>query len=155
MNVPTNTNAPFSVLIRTDASPSIGSGHLTRMIALSSACRSAGAEVTFISNEMPATLQKTISETGCHHQKIDLPTGSPEDATYTAEYIGKGSFDWTILDGYKFDDAYQKQVGQPSNRLMIVDDFGHATHQNADLILNQNAYADRSRYSKLESTDVD
>ena len=37
---------------------------------------------------------------------------------------------------------------------MVVDDFGHATHQNADLILNQNAYADGSRYNELKSTDV-
>jgi len=129
-------------------------GHLTRMIALSSACRSSGADVTFISNEMPATLQKTINETGCRHQRIDLPTGSREDRDFTADYISKGSFDWTILDGYLFDDAYQKRVGQPSTRLMVVDDYGHATHQHAHLILNQNAYADRSRYSQLESTDV-
>ena len=154
MNVLTNSNPPFSVLIRADASPFIGSGHLTRMIALSSACRSSGADVTFISNEMPATLQKTINETGCQHQKIDLPTGSREDRDFTADYISKGSFDWTILDGYLFDDAYQKRVGQPSTRLMVVDDYGHATHQHAHLILNQNAYADRSRYSQLESTDV-
>ena len=124
------------------------------MIALSSACRSSGADVTFISNEMPATLQKTISETGCHHQRIDLPTGSTEDSAFTADYVSEGSFDWTILDGYQFDDAYQRRVGQPSTRLMVVDDFGHATHQYANLILNQNAYADRSRYSQLESTDV-
>jgi len=154
MNASTESNTPFSVLIRADASPAVGSGHLTRMIALASQCRSTGADVTFISNEMPATLQKTISETGCHHLKIDLPAGSAEDAAFTAEQIGAGNFDWTVLDGYQFDDAYQKQVGQPSARLMVVDDYGHGTHLNADLILNQNAYADRSRYSQLKSTDV-
>ncbi len=154
MNVATNLNTPFSVLIRTDANPTIGSGHLTRMLALSSACRNSGADVTFISNEMPATLQKSIIETGCQQQRIDIPTGSFEDADFTADYISKGSFDWTILDGYQFDDAYQQRVSQPSSRLMVVDDFGHATHQNADLILNQNAYADRSRYDQLKSTDV-
>jgi len=100
MNVLTNSNTPYSVLIRADASPAIGSGHLTRMIALSSACRSSGADVTFISGEMPATLQKTINETGCHHQRINLPTGSREDRDFTADYISKGSFDWTILDGW-------------------------------------------------------
>jgi len=154
MNVATNLNTPFSVLIRADASPSIGSGHLTRMIALSSACRNSGADVTFISNEMPATLQKTISETGCRHQKISSPTGGVEDATLTAKYARVGNFDWTILDGYQFADDYQQTVRQNSTRLMVVDDFGHATHQHADLILNQNAYADRSRYSQLKSTDV-
>ena len=147
MNVATNLNTPFSVLIRADANPSIGSGHLTRMIALSSACRNAGADVTFISNEMPGTLQKTISESGCHHQRIDTPTGSPEDAEFTANYVSNGNFDWTVIDGYQFDDTYQKRVSKPSSRLMVVDDFGHATHQNADLILNQNAYADGSRYN--------
>ena len=154
MNVATNLNTPFSVLIRADANPSIGSGHLTRMIALSSACRNSGADVTFISNEMPGTLQKTISESGCHHQRIDTPTGSPEDAEFTANYVSNGNFDWTVIDGYQFDDTYQKRVSKPSSRLMVVDDFGHATHQNADLILNQNAYADGSRYNELKSTDV-
>ena len=129
MNVATNLKTPFSVLIRADASPSIGSGHLTRMIALSSACRNSGADVTFISNEMPATLQKTISETGCHLQKIDLPSGSPDDAELTAKYARVGNFDWTILDGYQFDDTYQQVVQQKSSRLMVVDDFGHASHQ--------------------------
>jgi UDP-2,4-diacetamido-2,4,6-trideoxy-beta-L-altropyranose hydrolase len=154
MNVATNLNTPFSVLIRADANPSIGSGHLTRMIALSSACRNSGAHVTFVSNEMPATLQKTINETGCQHQRIDIPTGTPEDADFTANFIQNGNFDWTVLDGYQFDDTYQQRVGQTSSRLMVVDDFGHATHQNANLILNQNAYADRSRYDQLTSTDV-
>ena len=123
MNVLTNSNPPFSVLIRADANPSVGSGHLTRMIALSSACRNAGANVTFISNEMPATLKKTISETGCQHQRIDLPTGSTEDSAFTADYVGQGGFDWTMLDGYQFDDAYQRRVGQRSSRLMVVDDL--------------------------------
>jgi UDP-2,4-diacetamido-2,4,6-trideoxy-beta-L-altropyranose hydrolase len=103
---------------------------------------------------MPATLQKTINETGCHHQRIDLPTGSTEDSAFTADYVSQGCFDWTVLDGYLFDDAYQRRVGQSSTRLMVVDDFGHASHQYADLILNQNAYADRSRYSQLKSTDI-
>ena len=154
MHLSTNPNTPFSVLIRADANPSVGSGHLTRMIALSWACRNSGADVTFISNEMPATLQKTITKTGCHLQKINLPSGNVEDATLTAKYAHDGNFDWTILDGDQFTDDYQQIVKQNSSRLMVVDDFGHATHHHADLILNQNAYADQSRYSELSSTDV-
>ena len=154
MNTSPNSNVPFSVLLRADASPALGSGHVTRMMALSSACRNAGADVTFISKEMPATLQKTIVESGCRFQKIDWPSGSSQDAAFTADQAQAGNFDWTILDGYQFDDEYQSRVSLPSTRLMVVDDYGHATHHNADLILNQNAYADRSRYGQLKSTDI-
>ena len=154
MNAPKKSNAPFSVLVRTDASPTIGSGHLMRMLALSSACRRKGADVTFLSGEMPATLRKKISDTGCQQHQLNFAPGSSEDAAFTADFVGSGNFDWTILDGYHFDDAYQQQIRQQSTRLMVVDDYGHADHHNADLILNQNAYADRSRYSSLKSTDV-
>ena len=37
---------------------------------------------------------------------------------------------------------------------MVIDDFGHGSHYNADLLLNQNAYADASRYHNLPDTRV-
>ncbi len=154
MNTTSDLTSPFSVLIRVDASPSIGCGQVTRMTALASACRRSGAKVNFLSTGMPQTLQRKISDIGCHCQPMSLATGSAEDARLTAELAANGNFDWVVLDGYHFDDSYQEIVGQHSSRLMVVDDLGHASHRCAQLVLNQNAYAHRSRYNQQNSTDI-
>ncbi len=53
---------------------------------------------------------------------------------------------WIVVDGYHFDTAYQRAIKAAGLRLLCVDDYGHADHYVADLVLNQNIYAHAGIY---------
>jgi UDP-2,4-diacetamido-2,4,6-trideoxy-beta-L-altropyranose hydrolase len=54
------------------------------------------------------------------------------------------------VDGYHFDANYQQAIKQANLRLLFIDDYGHASHYYADLVLNQNIYAGESLYANRE-----
>ena len=144
----------YKVLIRADAGAAVGSGHLMRMLALAGGCRKLGFQVTFATNEIPGSISQKIHDAGCSEVSISGVAGSEADAAETLCVANELGADWLVLDGYCFDDDYQEAVKPDSSRLMVIDDFGHAEHYNADLLLNQNAYADASRYYDLPDTKV-
>ncbi|NEO67394.1 MAG: UDP-2,4-diacetamido-2,4,6-trideoxy-beta-L-altropyranose hydrolase, partial [Moorea sp. SIO4G2] len=54
-------------------------------------------------------------------------------------------------DGYHFGSDYQRVIKDAGLRLLFIDDYGHAAHYWADLVLNQNVYAHEGLYAKRES----
>ena len=144
----------YRVLIRADAGVAVGSGHLMRMLALAGGCRKLGFHVTFAVSEIPGTISQKIRNAGCDIVLIGDSSGSEADAEETFSLANELNADWLVLDGYCFGDDYQELVKPEQTRLMVIDDYGHAEHHNADLLLNQNAYADASRYHDLPDTKV-
>ncbi len=142
------------ILIRADAGVAIGGGHLFRMLALANGCRKLGFQVTFLVGEIPGSMQRKLDHAGCDVVTIASPRGSQQDATQTREVSERLNVDWVVLDGYCFGDQYQHAVKSDEALLMVVDDFGHGDHVHADLVLNQNAQPDASRYQKLRHTKV-
>ncbi len=49
-----------------------------------------------------------------------------------------------------FDVEYQKIIKESGFSLLFIDDYGHADHYYADIVLNQNIYADMSFYQYYE-----
>ena len=140
------------VVIRADSGVGVGAGHLMRMLALANGCRKLGLEITFAVNDIPGSIARKISKSGCELVSITSERGSQEDATETLELSTDRNAKWLVLDGYCFDDDYQQRVKPKNTLIMVVDDFGHGSHYQADMILNQNAYADVSRYQQLMDT---
>jgi UDP-2,4-diacetamido-2,4,6-trideoxy-beta-L-altropyranose hydrolase len=54
------------------------------------------------------------------------------------------------VDGYHFGAEYQKQIKDAGFSLLFIDDYGHADYYYADIVLNQNIYADMSFYYNFE-----
>jgi spore coat polysaccharide biosynthesis predicted glycosyltransferase SpsG len=60
-----------------------------------------------------------------------------------------------VLDGYRFRADFQLSLKSAGCRILVIDDYAHAAHYSADLVLNQNAhagenmYASRERYTRL------
>lgn len=144
----------YHVVIRPDAGVAVGMGHLMRMLALACGCRKIGMAVTFVVSDIPGSIAKKIHDAGCETVSVDAKAGSLDDANATLRVIQQRDADWLVLDGYCFNDAYQNQVKPDDAMLMVVDDFGHARHVHADLLLNQNAYADAAQYHHLTDTKV-
>lgn len=134
------------LLVRADAGLHIGSGHLMRCLALAQAWKDIGGHVVFvIATEAPA-LEKRISEEGIELVHVTVKPGSTNDARQTADLAQSEGASWVVVDGYHFGAEYQRQIKAAGFRILFVDDYGHAEHYWADIVLNQNIYADESLY---------
>ena len=151
---------PPLLLIRADASVSIGTGHIMRMIALGQAWQAQGGEVHFLCSEITPALEQRLASEGFHLSRIHSPLGSQEDLSETIFLISETlqvdrQNARVVLDGYHFGSDYQLGIKAAGLKLLVVDDYGHADYYHADWVLNQNIsareelYASRSPATKL------
>lgn len=139
------------LLIRADASISIGTGHVMRCLALAQACLAAGWEVTFLMGEGSPPLAQRVAEEGVAVIEQPLPWGTLADAQQTIALVNQIEADWVVVDGYHFGADYQKWLKEANLRVLAVDDYGHATHYWADIVLNQNITASEELYTSRET----
>ncbi|RME97647.1 MAG: UDP-2,4-diacetamido-2,4,6-trideoxy-beta-L-altropyranose hydrolase, partial [Chloroflexi bacterium] len=139
------------LIIRADANTQMGTGHVMRCIALAQAWQDKGGEVCFVSAfELPAIETRLINE-GFNIIFLNVEPGSRSDAEQTAHHSHKLNGEWVVVDGYHFDGDYQKAIKDAGLKLLSIDDYGHASHYHANIVLNQNIYATEALYTNRES----
>ena len=140
---------PRTLLIRADASTSVGMGHAMRCLALGQAWQDAGGSVAFrLTNVLPA-LESRLRVEG---MTVLAPAGdvdSQSDAVATAKAASALGAEWVVIDGYGFDAAYNDAVRDAGVRVLCVDDNAHLARYAADIVLNQNACAREAMYADL------
>ena len=139
-----------NIVIRADASPAIGSGHVMRCLALAQAWQDRGGTATFLAASVSPALKERIVSGGFGIRTVSGKPGSRGDATETAGYAKKGRARWIVADGYHFGTGYQKTLRGAGLSVLFLDDCGHAGRYVSDIVLNQNAYADRNMYTARE-----
>ena len=144
---------PSTLLIRADASVSIGTGHIMRMIALGQAWQAQGGEVHFLCAEITPALEQRLASEGFHLSRIHAVLGSKEDLEQTSHLISETlqadrQNARVVLDGYHFGSDYQLGIKAAGFKLLVVDDYGHADFYHADWVLNQNISAREELYDK-------
>lgn len=139
------------LILRADAGSHGGTGHLMRCYALALAWQGKGGFAVFLSSELPQGLAARIQEAGFPILPIAGRPGSPEDGRQTQEYAQSFSAAAVVVDGYCFEAAYQKAIKLAGFPLVAIDDYGHAEHYWADVVLNQNAYAAEHFYQSREA----
>ena len=141
----------MKILIRTDSSHDIGSGHLMRCLTLADAFKVAGAAVHFICRDLPGNMGRLVEEKG-HALDIISPnnTDRAADAESTRNSAEKeGHFDWLIVDHYALDEIWHKLLRPFTKRIMVIDDLADRRHD-CDLLLDQNLYKNfERRYDHL------
>lgn len=142
-----------ALLIRADASVSIGTGHIMRMIALGQAWQAQGGEVHFLCAEITPALEQRLASEGFHLLRIHATLGSQEDLSETMHLISETlqadrQNARVVLDGYHFGSDYQLGIKAAGFKLLVVDDYGHAAFYHADWVLNQNISAREEFYAK-------
>lgn len=142
--------AKNTLLFRADASTKMGTGHVMRCLALAQAWQDNGGTVTFLMAPGSPLLEQRIRTEGMIVLTITEQPGSNDDATITTEIAQKIESAWVVVDGYQFGADYQKILKEHNCRILFIDDYGHADHYYADIVLNQNIYADMSYYKKYE-----
>ncbi|MEL7227208.1 MAG: UDP-2,4-diacetamido-2,4,6-trideoxy-beta-L-altropyranose hydrolase, partial [Cyanobacteria bacterium J06576_12] len=143
----------MKIIIRADASPQIGTGHVMRCLALAQAWLEEGNEkVTLLTAALSPALDARLQVEGVQVIYLpDLPTkpifpGSQCDAEKTVAQAQEAQASWVVVDGYQFGSDYQQTIKAAGLKLLLIDDYGHAKHYCADLVLNQNVYARASLY---------
>jgi UDP-2,4-diacetamido-2,4,6-trideoxy-beta-L-altropyranose hydrolase len=134
-----------SVIFRADANAEIGLGHVMRMSSLAAECRKNGWQTQFCGN-MPERLSATLAADG--HDLLPVETteaGEPEPGLLNAIHAAN-TRPWVVLDGYGFDEAYQQRIFAEGARVMVMDDHCHLPSYATDLLVNQNAGAERFPY---------
>lgn len=138
------------VLIRADAAAQMGTGHVMRCLALAQAWQEAGGTVLVVCALLTPGLEARLQAEGIAVAHLDAEPGSAQDAAETlalAERVGAG---WVIVDGYAFSGEYQRAIARAGLPLLAIDDFGHAGHYWAGLVLNQNLDAREELYPSRE-----
>ena len=141
----------MNLIIRADASIEIGTGHLMRCLALAQAWQNTERQAIFVmATSDPALKQRLLAE-GMEVVNLSVPLGSAEDAKETASLAHQLDASWVVVDGYHFSAEYQRIIKDSGLSLLFIDDYAHANHYYADLVLNQNIYAYEGLYANRES----
>lgn len=155
--------AALSIALRVDAGPQIGTGHFMRCLALARALQLRGARLRFVARDLPARLRELLDQAGCDLAALPpgvanatpagpphahwLPCSQHDDAQATIAALAGQHWDWLVVDHYALDATWERALRPHAQRILVIDDLADRAHD-ADLLLDQNLYADmQSRYA--------
>lgn len=141
------------VLLRADASSSIGIGHVSRCLTLAHALRAYGAQVAFACCLLDGHRRAAIEQEG--FEVFAWPASEPGPgidpcAADIAGLLGalpaQARFDWVVVDHYGLDARWERAARAIARRIAVIDDLADRNHA-ADLLLDQNFSASEARYA--------
>lgn len=161
----------MNVVIRTDSSTAIGTGHVMRCLTLADQLTKQGASVLFVCRDLPGSIIEEIRRRGypvhglahagdaiVSTQKTDeyaqwLVVSKKVDMVQTRRVLENLATpcDWLIVDHYALDKEWESGLRKHAGQIMVIDDLANREHD-CDLLLDQNFYEDQdSRYNGLVS----
>jgi len=162
----------MQIVFRTDASLTIGTGHVMRCLTLASALRERGAVVSFVCRahdghlcdlieeqsfaviRLPATRTRIQCENTPAHAAW-LGASWQEDAEKTRAAIEARGVkpDWLVVDHYALDERWESALRKYLGYIMVIDDLADRMHD-CDLLLDQNLVAQmHTRYANKVPTN--
>lgn len=152
----------MKVLIRTDASRQIGTGHVMRCLTLARELRVRGATVVFACREHEGHLCDVLEREGFQVLRLPASTCAPAltDVLHHALWLGvdwqtdadqveacmpDGGMTWDVLivDHYGLDAHWESRMRKRFKRVMVIDDLADRSHE-CDWLLDQNFYLEAS-----------
>jgi len=128
------------LLIRTDASLAIGTGHVMRCGTLAKALVEAGHSVCFLCRALPGHLIAWLEDHGLPVLPLPAETAAAatqeRDAAASRAVIAGRGYDWIVVDHYELDAVWETAMAAVAPHILAIDDLGraHAAH----LLLDQN-----------------
>lgn len=145
-----------AAVFRTDASRTIGTGHVMRCLTLADALRGAGASCRFVCRELDGHLIDAIRARGHAVTALPVPPeafappaasapahaswlGAPweQDAADVVSALRGERPDWLVVDHYALDSRWEGALRPHCGRLFVIDDLADRPHD-CDLLLDQN-----------------
>ena len=142
----------MKVAFRTDASLTIGTGHVMRCLTLADALRTHGAQSVFLCRDHVGHLHQVIQDRGYPLLSLGgvsmastargsytqwLGVELQRDADDARSRLADLSVDWLIIDHYGLDAAWEHSLRATCGRIMAVDDLANRDHT-VDVLLDQN-----------------
>src|SRR5690625_1048344 len=128
----------MNVVIRTDASIKIGSGHVMRCLTLARQLKRHNMNVTFICRDVEGNyidfLRRERMEVATLSNSSDLKSDAFE-TIYNVKHVG--DIHLLIVDHYELDEKWETMLRPYVNHIMVIDDLANRRH-NCDVLLDQN-----------------
>lgn len=108
-----------TLLIRADATPAMGTGHVMRTLAVAQEARIAGWRVGLAFAALPETLKARLEAAGLILLALPVPAAGPDDAAATIASAQTLQAAALLVDGYHFSADWRRRVregGQPPAR---------------------------------------
>ena len=133
-----------------------------RCLVLADELKRQGANVRFVSKNLPEHLVNMLIASGIEHFLLTVPIGQAsvdqlphahwlgssqlEDARATKLLLMGRLWDWLVVDHYALDERWESELKGCCKKLMVIDDLADRQH-NCDVLLDQNFYNDmQTRY---------
>ncbi len=121
-----------------------------RCLALAQAWQDAGGQPVFAMAQSTPAIQTRLAAESYPVFSISGRAGTAEDARQTIDPAREQQAEWLAVDGYQFNADYQRALKAAGFKLLFLDDYGHARHYPADVVLNQNVSASDALYQNRE-----
>ncbi|AXX93555.1 UDP-2,4-diacetamido-2,4,6-trideoxy-beta-L-altropyranose hydrolase [Malaciobacter molluscorum LMG 25693] len=131
------------VLIRADASFSIGHGHIMRTFVLAKEYEQKGFEVSFATLNLEGNLNKKILD-----NKFGLYNLNTKNIQELIYLIKKQNIDILIIDNYEIDYKSEKLIKEKTNVKILCLDDTYEKHY-CDVLINHNISANEKKYKNL------
>lgn len=130
-----------NILIRADSSSKIGTGHIMRDLVLAEQFKDAA--VIFATQNLLGNINHKIEEK--KYPIILLESNKIEELLTLIKLY---SIDMVIIDHYKIDFGYEKELKEKTGvKIFVLDDTYEKHH--CDILLNHNICGDKNRYHSL------
>ncbi|MDH5185253.1 MAG: UDP-2,4-diacetamido-2,4,6-trideoxy-beta-L-altropyranose hydrolase, partial [Gammaproteobacteria bacterium] len=150
------------IAIRTDASSSIGTGHVSRCLTLSHQLLKHGHEVVFLMRQLAGNMISQVEHQGFRVHVLHTTMAANEELNWTQdakackEYLTHQStpVGWLIVDHYQLDSRWESAINPSVKQIMVIDDLANRQHH-CQILLDQNLYHhSETRYRYLLDTNT-
>lgn len=140
----------MKLVIRADATPEMGTGHVMRCIALAQAAVRRGMQVTFATRCEIPFLRERLSAIPCTVAYLE-PQADRDEEMAVLRAMMTPSPCAVVLDGYHFTRDYQQAI-RPYARTVVLDDHALRREFCCDILVNPSTMPELVRYPEAPDT---
>lgn len=155
----------MKVVFRVDASIQIGTGHVSRCLALATRLKNSGAQCCFVMRRLEGNMIAAVEAMGIPVIALDPPdTGQCSGDLAHSEWLGVdwsvdsnetaaalvplGTVNWLVVDHYALDVRWESVLRESTENIMVIDDLADRRHD-CEILLDQNLQVADDRYLGL------